>query len=134
MDKFKTIPFALAAVWSIGASIYLLLTPMRITELVAQTAPETSKSIEQVERQVSWYQVQGIWGVVLVLAFALLYSGTWISAARGRYGILAILSVTALTLTFLAGFSIGPLYFPALVGVVAGWWLMALGKIFEPEQ
>lgn len=123
-------PFVFSAGWSVGASLYLLLRPMTIVEEIAQAASTGAQSFEQVERQVSWFQVQGAWGVFILLVFALMFSGIWVFATRARYGILAVLSIFAVALTLLAGFSIGPLYLPAVAGVMLGWVFLGAGRLF----
>jgi len=125
------IPFLLAAIWAIGAGIYLLLSPTVIKEIVATSSADGSQTIEELSRQVSWYEVQGVWGVVVLLIFALLYSSTALFAMRSRIVALAIASSLALMLTVLAGFSIGFLYIPALLMVVAGWLAFGLTKIIR---
>ncbi len=122
-------PFIFSACWSVAAGLYLLLKPVTILEEIAQAASSGAQSFEQVERQVSWYQVQGAWGVFILLVFALLFSGIGYLAIKTRYGMLAGLSVIAVALTFLAGFSIGPLYLPAVAGVMLGWVLLAAGRL-----
>ncbi|MCI0891813.1 MAG: hypothetical protein J4N65_04530, partial [Chloroflexi bacterium] len=81
-----------------------------------------------------WYEVQGVWGVVVLLIFALLYSSTAYLASRNRLVALAIASASALMLTILAGFSIGPLYIPALLMVVVGWLTLGLGKMVRRKK
>ncbi|MCI0772731.1 MAG: hypothetical protein J4N74_04840, partial [Chloroflexi bacterium] len=81
-----------------------------------------------------WYEVQGVWGVVVLLIFALLYSSTAYLALRNRLVALAIASASALMLTILAGFSIGPLYIPALLTVVVGWLTLGLGKMVRRKK
>jgi len=125
------IPFLLAAIWAIGAGIYLLLSPTVIQEIVATSSADGSQTIEELSRQVSWYEVQGVWGVIVLLIFALLYSSTALLAMRSRIVALAIASSLALMLTVLAGFSIGFLYIPALLMVVAGWLAFGLTKIIR---
>ena len=128
------IPFLLAAIWAIGAGIYLLLSPMVIQEFVATTSADGSRTIEELSRQVSWYEVQGVWGVRVLLIFALLYSSTALLASRKRLVALAIASSLALILTALAGFSIGLLYIPALLMVVIGWLTLVLAKIVRRNR
>ncbi|MCH7611689.1 MAG: hypothetical protein IIB10_13515 [Chloroflexi bacterium] len=134
IDRLYRIPFLLAALLAIGASIYFLLSPTTIQEFVATTSANGSKTIEELSRQASWYEVQGVWGVVVLLIFALLYSSTAYLASRNRLVALAIASASALMLTILAGFSIGPLYIPALLTVVVGWLTLGLGKMVRRKK
>ena len=123
------IPFWLGAIWAIGAGIYLLLSPTVIQEIVATSNTDGSQTIEEFSRQVSWYEVQGVWGIMVLLVFALLYSSTALLAMRNRIIALAIASSLALMLTYLAGFSIGLLYIPALLMVTVGWLTLGFTKI-----
>ena len=134
IDRLYRIPFLLAALLAIGASIYFLLSPTTIQEVVATTSANGSQTIEELSRQASWYEVQGVWGVVVLLIFALLYSSTAYLALRNRLVALAIASASALMLTILAGFSIGPLYIPALLMVVVGWLTLGLGKMVRGRR
>ncbi|MCI0854881.1 MAG: hypothetical protein J4N91_10710 [Chloroflexi bacterium] len=134
IDRLYRIPFLLAALLAIGASIYFLLSPTTIQEVVATTSANGSQTIEELSRQASWYEVQGVWGVVVLLIFALLYSSTAYLASRNRLVALAIASASALMLTILAGFSIGPLYIPALLTVVVGWLTLGLGKMVRRKK
>ena len=128
------LPFLLGAIWAIGAGIYLLLSPMVIQVIVGTTSADGSQTIEELSRQASWYEVQGVWGVIVLLIFALLYSSTALLASRKRLVALAIASSLALMLTVLAGFSIGLLYIPALLMVVVGWLTLGLAKIVQRNR
>ena len=140
--KLYRIPFLLAAMWAIGAGIYLLLSPtvihqvivVRPTIVLGLTSADGSQTIEELSRQSSWYEVQGVWGVIVLLIFALLYSSTALLASRKRLVALAIASSLALMLTVLAGFSIGLLYIPALLMVVVGWLTLGLAKIVRRNR
>ena len=132
--KLYRIPFLLAAMWAIGAGIYLLLSPTVIQVIAWTTSADGSQTIEELSRQSSWYEVQGVWGVIVLLIFALLYSSTALLASRKRLVALAIASSLALMLTVLAGFSIGPLYTPALLMVVVGWLTLGLAKIVRRNR
>lgn len=126
---FVRIPFLFSALWSIGVSLYLLLTPQTILEQVAVSTPGSTETGEVIVRQVSWYQVQGLWGVIVLAVFAMLFVLIGIFVFRQRLDAAAITSLLAVVLTFLAGLSIGPLYLPAVLGVVVGWALLGLGRL-----
>lgn len=130
-NKIALILFAFAALWALGGSIYLLATPITIREIEAESTANGSEFVEEVTRQVSWYEVQGVWGVIIVLIFALLFLSIALFAFKGRFISLAITSFLAVTLTFLAGFSIGPVYLFAVFAVLAGWLMLGLARIFR---
>ena len=134
IDNLYRIPFLFAAIWAIGAGIYLLLSPTTVQEIVATTSADGGQTIEELSRQVSWYEAQGVWGVIVLLIFALLYSSTAFFSLRNRLVALAIASSLALLLTVLAGFSIGLLYIPALLMVVVGWLTLGLAKIVRRKR
>ena len=106
-------------------SLYIALTPTTITEVITEATPGSIPSIQHGVRQISWYEAQGWWGILILLVFALLFSSTWVFAARKLYGLLAISSFLSMVLTFLATFSIGPLYYPAVLAIIIGWALLA---------
>ena len=134
IDKLYRIPFLFAAIWAIGAGIYLLLSPTTIQEVVVTTSADGSQTIEEFSGQVSFYEVQGVSGVFVLLIFALLYSSTAYLALRNRLIALAIASSVAIMLTVLAGFSIGLLYIPALLTVVVGWLTLGLVKLVRRKR
>jgi hypothetical protein len=112
------IPFLFSALWSIGVGLYLLLTPQTIVEQVAVSTPGSTETSEEIVRQVSWYQVQGLWGVIVLVV---VFTQRMIAAA--------ITSLLAVGLVYLAGLSIGPLYLPALLGVVVGWAFLGFARL-----
>ncbi len=134
IDNLYRIPFLFAAIWAIGAGIYLLLSPTTIQEVVVTTSADGSQTIEEFSGQVSFYEVQGVSGVFVLLIFALLYSSTAYLALRNRLIALAIASSVAIMLTVLAGFSIGLLYIPALLTVVVGWLTLGLVKLVRRKR
>jgi len=122
-----------AGLWSIAAGIYLLLTPMTVQEITASATADGAQTTEQITRQVSWYQVQGLWGVFILIVFAALYASIGLFARRHHLVAAALASLAATTLTFLAGFSIGPFYLPATLAVLLGWLALGIGKFVRPE-
>lgn len=111
---------ALAAILGVLASAVILLTPMRIHSITTTAAAgQGETSVESITRQ-SWYQVQGWWGVAVVLIFGGLYAGGYALARRSAAIPLALLSVLLLAVTYLAGFSIGLFYLPAAMTLAAG--------------
>ncbi len=134
IDKLYRIPFLFATIWAIGASIYLLLSPTTIQEVIATSSADGSQTIEELSRQVSFYEVQGVSGVIALFIFALLYSSTAYLAWRNRLVALALASSLAIMLTLLAGFSIGLLYIPALLTVAVGWLALGLVKLVRRKR
>jgi hypothetical protein len=113
----------IAALWAIGASLYIFFAPLTIQEITATTVPGEPQVAEEFTTVTSWYKVQGLWGSFLLVLFAGLYVLGVVLARRSRYGYLGILCAVALLLSYLAGLSIGLLYLPAAL-------LMSLGAVF----
>jgi hypothetical protein len=90
--------------------------------------------VEEVTRPASWYEVQGLWGVIILLIFVLLFFSVAFLAFKEKYIALAVTSFLAVTLTFLAGLSIGPVYLPAALAVLAGGLLLGLARIFRSRK
>ncbi len=134
INKLDLYLFAFAAIWSIGASVYLLLSPLTIHEITATSTANGSEAAEEITRQVSWYAVQGIWGVIILVLFAVLFSTVAFLAFKRMYIALAAASILAVVLTFLAGLSIGPLYLPAVIAVVLGWIVLGIARIIRGSQ
>ena len=132
LARIRKVPFALAGIWAIGASLYLLLRPQTVVSAVA--VPGSPGVVEEIQTQVSWYEVQGLWGVFILFLFGLLYASIWLFANLDRYVIAGLISVAAIALTILASLSIGPLYLPSVVMVVAGWLLMGLVRLMALER
>lgn len=129
------IPFLFSALWSIGVGLYLLLTPQIILEQVAVSTPGgTEASGEIIRQEVSWYQVQGLWGVIVLVIFAMLFILIGIFVVRQRLIAAAITSLLAVILVFLAGLSIGPLYLPAVLGVAVGWAISGLTRLLGGKE
>ncbi len=127
--RVARIAFIASAAWSVVASLYVLLSPLTIQEVRTSGLADGSSITEEVTRQTSWYQVQGLWGVLVLAAFALLFILIPLLALKRRYVLLLTISLIATLLVLLAGFSIGPFYLPAVVAVLVGWSAMGIGKL-----
>ena len=77
----------------------------------------------------SWYEAQGLWGVFVLFIFANLYLLAVHFAWRSSYIALTILSVTAIALSIVTGFSIGGLYFPAAVALFIGAMIFLFDRL-----
>jgi len=65
--------------------------------------------------------------------FGALYAAVGLFARRNHLVAAGLASLAATTVTFLAGFSIGPFYLPATLAVLLGWLAMGIGKLVRPE-
>jgi hypothetical protein len=120
-------PFYFAAVWALGVSLYILLAPHGTS--VGTTITSDGQEISQTVSHPSFYEVQGWEGIAALAVFASLYLLVAAAAWFGRTLPLAVASLMASLLTFLAGFSIGLFYFPAMFAVFLGWLAMGFGKL-----
>ncbi len=112
---------AIAAAWAMGASLYIFFSPVsgrgvRTTGIVG--APNAV--VETYTTEQSWYEAQGLWGIVVLVIFALFYLLAVRLAWRSHYTALAILSVVAVALSIITGFSVGGVYLPAALGLFVG--------------
>ncbi len=112
---------ATAAAWAVGASLYIFFSPIsgrgvRTSGIVG--APNAV--VETFTTEQSWYEAQGLWGVFVLAIFAGLYLLAVRLAWRSHYIALATLSVVAVALSIIAGFSIGGIYLPAVLGLFMG--------------
>jgi hypothetical protein len=120
-EGLARIAFVLAAAWSIAVGSFRLLSPITVYEMRASATADEAHYAQEASRQVSWYSVQGTWGVIVLLIFVLLYGSVALFAVRSQRIGLVVTSLLTLALTFLAGFSVGPMYFPAALGLLLGW-------------
>lgn len=134
LNKIDLYLFAFAAFWSIGASLYLLLSPVTIHEMIAESTANGSEAAEEITRQASLYAAQGIWGVFVLVLFALLFSIVAFLAFKSMYLALAAASILAVVFTFLAGFSVGPMYLPAVLVILLAWIVLGIAKLFRGRQ
>ena len=112
--------------WAVGIGIWMIATPLHVSEITAVS--ESSSSLAPVihEYQVSFYSVQGIWGIFILLVFALLYGVSAWFYVRGRQGTALVTGIAAMVLTYLAGFSVGPAYLPSALATLAALIIVVL--------
>ena len=119
---------AVAAGWAVTVSLYLFFSPVSVHTETATAVSGASDSVKSAVSTQSWYQVQGLWGSIVLILFAGLYILALYLAWRPALIALAILSVAALTLSYLAGFSIGLLYLPSALGLLIGTVLLIVAR------
>jgi hypothetical protein len=111
---------AIAAVWAVAASLFILFSPTTVSGVTATLRHDSSEVVEVFTRQQSWYAAQGIWGILVLVIFCALYILAVRLAWVGKYRALIFLSVIAIGLSILTGFSIGAAYLPAALGMFVG--------------
>ena len=103
-------------------------------EITASEVADGAVTTEVSSKQVSFYAVQGAHGIFVLVVFALLYSSGLYFLRIGRPWLAVIGSVLALTLTLLAGFSVGPAYLPAALAAMVGTALILFTAIMPPGR
>ena len=132
MDRgkfFTKLPFYLAGIWALVVSLYILLAPHGTG--MGTTMSSDGQILSQTVSRPSFFEVQGPEGIAALAVFALIYLMVALCAYSGRRALLAVTSLMATVLTFLAGFSIGLFYFPAMFVVMLGWMVIGLRKLFS---
>jgi hypothetical protein len=119
---------ALSAILAVGVSLFIFFSPLTIHNVTATSVTGGSERVETTTLTQSWYQVQGLWGVIVLVLFAGLYIGAFYLARQSAYRTLAILSLVALILSYLAGFSIGLFYLPSALALLVGTGLLWLSR------
>ncbi len=110
---------AIAALWAIGASFYILFAPISGQGVTSRrNFGESGSVVEIFTTKQTWYEAQGLWGIFVLVIFASICLLAVHLAWRNNYMALTILSVIAIALSVVAGFSIGGLYFPAAAGLL----------------
>ncbi len=111
---------AIATAWAVGASLYILFSPVTISGVRGTVRRDLSEVVEVFTRQQSWYEAQGLWGVIVLVIFSGFYLLALRVAWRGKYGALVVMGVVAVALSIVTGFSIGAAYLPAALGLFIG--------------
>ncbi len=127
--NFGKLTVAIAAAWGVGASLYIFFSPVTISGVTSTLFRDSSEVVRAFTRQQSWYEAQGLWGVLVLLIFSGFYLLAARLAFRGNNKGLLIMSVVALVLSVVAGFSIGGVYLPAALGLFIGALLLLSSSI-----
>ncbi|MFT5501383.1 MAG: hypothetical protein ACI88G_001520 [Woeseiaceae bacterium] len=120
---------ALAATWALGASLYIFFSPVSVHGVSSVMLRDSATVVEEFSREQSWYEAQGLWGVLWLVIFSGLYLLAVRLAWRGNINALASVSATAIALSIVTGFSIGGAYLPAALGLLIGTVVFLLSKI-----
>jgi len=114
------ITLVLAASWAIGASLYVFFSPVSGQGVSGRLYRDSSTVIETFTTEQSWYEAQGLWGVFVLVVFTAVYLLAVGLAWTSNFVALAVLSLIALALSVIAGFSIGAIYLPAALALSIG--------------
>jgi hypothetical protein len=126
--------FLFAAISSLAAGTWLLFTPYSVQSMTTTGSPAGAAVVTESMEQVSFYQLQGAWGLFVLVVFTLLYSSGFIFYRSDHPWLAALSSGLALALTGLSGFSIGPAYLPAAVAAMIGLSLILFHAILPPSS
>ena len=125
---------AIAAAWAIGISLYILFLPVTTHGATEFLLRDLTTVTETFTREQSWYEAQGLWGI-LWLAF---FSGVYLLAARlawlGNHVALTVISVVAIALSIITGFSIGGAYLPAALGLIIGTLMFLSSRLLRAQR
>ncbi len=103
----------LAATWAVGASLYIFSLPLSVHGVTGTMMRNSGTVVEAVTKEQSWYEAQGLWGILWLVLFSALYLVAVQVAWRGSHAGLLSISVIAVALSVVTGFSIGGAYLPA---------------------
>jgi hypothetical protein len=114
--------FTVAAVLALVAVLVIILTPggYSVTTEGANGEPPVTTT-----ETLSFYEMQGAWGIIILFIFSALYYGPVHFYNLGRKGMTALFGFSAIMLTALALFSIGAFYSLSAL-------LVLIGLVFMP--
>ena len=124
---------AIAAAWAVGASLYIFASPVSIHGVTGLMLRDSSTVVETFTREQSWFEAQGLWGILWLVVFSGLYLVAVQVAWRGNHIALAIMSLTAVALSIVTGFSIGGAYLPAALGLFIGTLMFFSSKLLRAQ-
>ncbi len=124
---------AIATAWAIGASLYIFFAPITIVSTPSKLFRDSTVVVETFTRELSRFEAQGLWGVFVLLMFAGLYLLSARLAWRSQYTGLTILSLIAITMSIIAGFSIGGISLPAALGLLAGALVLLSSRLLRSQ-
>jgi hypothetical protein len=108
---------AAAALWAMAASLYILFYPVTINGVTSTLRRDSGELVDVFTRQQSWYETQGLWGVLVIVIFGGFYLLAARVAWKGNYKVLTIMGIVGIVLSIVTGFSIGGAYLPSALGL-----------------
>jgi hypothetical protein len=120
---------AMAGSWAIGASLFIFFSPVTARGVTSRSFRDSSIVVETFTKQQSWYEAQGLWGVFVLVIFSGLYLLAVRLAWRSNYVALAFVSVIAVALSIITGFSVGGVYLPAALGLFVATLMFLSSKL-----
>ncbi len=123
----------IAATWAVGASLYIFSSPVSVHGVTDLMLRDSSTVVEAFTREQSWYEARGLWGILWLVLFSGLYLMAVRVAWKGNHLALASMSVTAVVLSIVTGFSIGGAYLPAALGLFIGTLMFLSSKLMRAQ-
>ena len=123
----------MAATWAVGASLYVFSAPVSMHGVTGLILRDSSTVVETYTREQSWYEAQGLWGILWLVVFSGLYFVAVRVAWRGNYIALTIVSVIAVALSIVTGFSIGGAYLPAALSLFIGTMMFLSSRLLRAQ-
>ena len=124
---------AIAATWAVGASVYIFSSPVSVQGKREFMLRDSSTVVEAFTRDQSWYQAQGLWGILWLIFFSGLYLLAVRVAWKGNHIALASTSMMAVALSIVTGFSIGGAYLPAALSLFIGTLIFLSSKLLRAK-
>jgi hypothetical protein len=110
----------IAAIWALAVSLLFFFLPQRVEIQEATLVPGETTEVETVIEEKSFYEIQGLWGTVVLVLFAGFYAVPLRFVASNKRLLLVTWGLLALALSYITGFSIGLWYLPSALLLLAG--------------
>ena len=110
------------------------ICPVNVQILTATDVFLESEIARETTVRQSMYQVQGPWGVIVLLLVSGLYGWGYYLARKEVYTWLGVLSLGLLGFSYLAGFSIGSLYLPSAIFMLLGSGLLIFTRYRQESR
>jgi hypothetical protein len=124
----------IAAIWAVGVSLYIFSSPVAVHGVTERMLRDSSTVVKTSAQVQSWYEMQGLWGSLWLVLFSGLYLLAVRFAWSGKHVALAILSVTAVALSIVTGFSIGSAYLPAAFSLFIATLMFLSSRLLRAQR
>jgi uncharacterized membrane protein len=131
LEKIGRYLVGIAAGLAVLASLYIFFSPLQVSSLTATSVSGAPEIVEETTTQATWFQLQGWWGIFILLLFAALFCLAYYLARIQAVTWLGILSIALVMLSYLSGFSIGLYYLPAVLLLIIGTGTMIFSKLTQ---
>jgi hypothetical protein len=116
--------------WAVALTVfYLFFAKVSYESTTATGVPGQPSVTTTTSGQLPWLSQVGPFAVAVMLFFSLLLAAIAVAEWREAFVFAAPLTLLALVVTFITGFSIGGLYFPGAAAAFLGALLLAVEKL-----